>query len=308
MPLGESFASAYNRSKLLLRNANLAYHKSRFDGYYEPGLAILDADWDNLLLMDACRYDMFLSQSNLPGKLSRQQSRGTMTAQFLAANFDRKDATDVVYVTANPMLRRIASDHEFRFHKVIDVWEDSGWDSEHGTVLPETMVERTREAACEYPRKRLLIHFMQPHFPFIHSKTTFDKQIPDPDADDGTQFWDQLRRGNLSLPPEAVWEPYLRNLELLLPSLQTLLNELEGKTVVTSDHGNMVGDRSRPIPVTDWGHPRGLYTPELVDVPWLVHESGNRKDIVAEAPSESQARRADASTVRDRLRDLGYAE
>lgn len=294
-----------SRIRLLFRNVNLSYLRWRHGvDYYRDGVDILSADWDNLLLMDACRYDMFVDQVDLPGTLSKKKSRGSMTAQFLSGNFDGRDATDVVYVTANPMYRRIEQDHDFRFHAVVDAWHD--WDEENSTVLPETVVSEARRARRKYPDKRLLVHFLQPHFPFIDSETEFDKQIPDPKEDDDPQFWEQLRTGELSLTPEKVWKPYNQNLKLLVPTLETLVQELDGKTIVTSDHGNMVGDRSRPIPVSDWGHPRGLYTPELIDVPWLVCDAGERREVVAESPETDEE--IDSETVRNRLHNLGYAE
>ncbi|MFC6974395.1 hypothetical protein ACFQL1_06560 [Halomicroarcula sp. GCM10025709] len=211
----------YHRSKLFLRNANLSYLRWKHGNeYYRDGVDILSADWDNLLLMDACRYDMFVEHVDLPGILSRKKSKGSMTAQFLAGNFNGRDATDVVYLTGNPMYRRIEANYDFQFHAVVDAWHE--WDEENSTVLPETMVREARRVREEYPNKRLLVHFLQPHFPFIGSKTKFDKQIPDPKEGDEAQFWEQLRTGKLSLSPEEVWKPYNRNLRHLVPSLETL--------------------------------------------------------------------------------------
>jgi len=84
------------------------------------------------------------------------------------------------------------------------------------------------------------------------------------------------------------------------------MRELGGKTIVTADHGNMVGERAFPIPFREWGHPRGVYTPELVDVPWLVYERGPPDD--QRGDSRRSRRIADDDVVVERLRDLGYAE
>lgn len=296
----------YNRGIRYLRNANLEYHQRRYGvDYYPAGVDVLRADWDNLLLLDACRYDMFVDVFDLDGELHRKRSRGSMTAQFLEANFCERDATDIVYVTASPMWRRFEDGQRFKFNAVIDVWRGEGWDDEHSTVLPETMVEYARDAQDDFPNKRLIVHFMQPHYPFVGSDSDFDDKIPDTSNSEDSIFWGDLRTGQLNLSPATVWEPYKQNLEILASPVETLLKDLEGKTVVSSDHGNMVGDRSRPIPVRDWGHPRGLYTPELIEVPWLVHDTGSRKRTVrgSESPAESGNGR-----VRERLRDLGYTK
>lgn len=44
----------------------------------------------------------------------------------------------------------------------------------------------------------------------------------------------------------------------------------DGTTVVTSDHGNHLGEFATPFPIRLYGHPEGIRTPELIRVPWLV--------------------------------------
>jgi len=66
----------------------------------------------------------------------------------------------------------------------------------------------------------------------------------------------------------------------------------------------MVDERARPLPVREWGHPHGLYTDQLVRVPWLVVD-GDRRNIVAEPPVETETATDDA-VVADRLEQLGY--
>jgi hypothetical protein len=66
----------------------------------------------------------------------------------------------------------------------------------------------------------------------------------------------------------------------------------------------MVGERGRPVPVVEWGHPRSVYTEQLVKIPWLVID-GDRRNIRREEP-ESQTEVAD-EVVTERLEDLGYA-
>jgi len=117
-------------------------------------------------------------------------------------------------------------------------------------------------------------------------------------------FWHQLMTGALSIPPETIWRAYRATLERALPAVGELLAEIDGKTIVTADHGNMVDERARPLPVREWGHPHGLYTDQLVRVPWLVVD-GDRRNIVAEPPVETETATDDA-VVADRLEQLGY--
>jgi len=49
-----------------------------------------------------------------------------------------------------------------QFHGGFDIRNE-----EHRTVLPETMTEATLEAKRRYLNKRLLLHYLQPHAPFL---------------------------------------------------------------------------------------------------------------------------------------------
>jgi arylsulfatase A-like enzyme len=230
----------------------------------------------------------------------------------LRANFTGRDLTDTVYVTANPQLERHRNDWDVQLHEVVNVWLDEGWDNTTGTVLAETMTEVAIDAADRFPDKRLAVHYMQPHYPFVRSDTTFDKQHL-ASIDDGTaraseeNVWEQKFGGNLSVPREELWSMYVDNLTYVLNHLKHFLDELTGKSVVTSDHGNYVGERSSPLPIREYGHPRGLYDDTLVRVPWLECESNERRDIGASSAAES-SERIESAVVSERLRDLGYRE
>jgi hypothetical protein len=300
--------------KLFVRHANRLYHRRlNRRRYNSEGTDVFAEDWDNLLILDACRYDMFERYSELPGRLEHRHTRGTDTTEFLTANFGGRDLRDTVYVTANPQLHHNRDEIDAKLYRVIDIWRKEGWNEEHGTVLPETVTEHARRAAREHPNKRLVVHYIQPHYPFIESETEFDKRhLAAQDADgqaEGTEenVWGQLMTGALDTSPADIWRPYVANLKRALPHVEELLGELGGRTVVTADHGNMSGERSFPIPIREWGHPRGIYTEQLARVPWLVHDNGPRRDIVAEQP-ESRTEDIEEETVADRLKHLGYTE
>ena len=128
------------------------------------GLSIPDADWDTLVILDACRYDIFEQRCSIDGNLSKVTSRGSHTSEFLAENFGDESFPEIVYVSATPQLR--AHEPEGNFHAVVPVWED-GWDESLSTVPPAAMAEATQRAHEEYPDKRIISHFLQPHYPFI---------------------------------------------------------------------------------------------------------------------------------------------
>jgi hypothetical protein len=293
---------------LLLREANRLYHTRLGRRSYNPdGVDVMDEDWDFLIVLDACRYDTFESQHTLPGHLQRRTSRGSHTSEFIRGNFHGRSFPDTTYVTASPILHRgLGELYETSFHDVVNVWAEDGWDDADRTVLPETMADYALEAAETYPNKRLVIHFMQPHYPFIGSDVLDDVTVPDPSVDEG-DIWAKLMTGEERVPAAEVWQAYRDNLDRAMPALERLFDELSGKVVVTADHGNMIGERAAPVPVVEWGHPPRIHTPELVEVPWLEYDAGPRRDVRADQSSGERAT-VEESVVTDRLRQLGYAE
>jgi hypothetical protein len=60
---------------------------------------------------------------------------------------------------------RVAPD---AFHNLIEVWREA-FDEEHRIIMPGSMAEAVHEANKRYPRKRLIVHFLRPHIPFMDS-------------------------------------------------------------------------------------------------------------------------------------------
>jgi len=107
------------------------------------GIDIPAADWDTLLLLDACRYDLFVKYNTLSGDLSRVISKGSHTTEFLTENFQGREFPEVVYVSATPQIH--ATGVNTNFHDTIAVWENR-WDDDLRTVPPKAMADATRKA------------------------------------------------------------------------------------------------------------------------------------------------------------------
>lgn len=135
---------------------------------------------------------------------------------------------------------------------------------------------------------------MQPHIPYIGSRA---EQLEQGGGIDVIVDQNDLSRDEL----RAVYE---ESLEIVLNSVERLVENLSGKTVITADHGEMLGERARPIPVRTHEHPRSIYTPELVDIPWLVIDDGERRDITELPLRDDQA--PGRATVYDHLEAMGY--
>lgn len=299
----ETLSRVFRNPHLIPMELNrLVYTRGWRWEYNHAGTNVLNEDWDTLLILDACRYDTFSELHSLPGTLEKATSVGGNTYEWLHGTFDGQDLRDTVYVTANPQLYRIRNDVydvdsgiEVTFHDTVEVWQ-GGWDDEIRTVRPETVAEATRAALADYPEKRLIVHFIQPHFPFIGptGREYFDT--------DHLNFnWED----HAHVPTEIMRRAYRENLDIVLPAVENLLADLDGKTVVTADHGEALGERDRPIPTRLFAHRRGHYANVLVDVPWLTYRNDDRRTITVEEPAEQAESVAD-DVVEQRLEDLGY--
>jgi hypothetical protein len=200
------------------------------------------------------------------------------------------------------------------FFNVVDVWQDH-WDDELHTVHPRPMAEATLLAHVEYPNKRIISHFNQPHYPFIGetgkkigphagSELTYRRVNDQTPTRNNPTVWELLEDGEITR--NVVWEAYKENLELAIPHVENLIANLEGKTIITSDHGNLFGERPFPGAKSRYGHPEGLRTNHLCKVPWLEIESERRKKITLER--ETRESENISELVTERLSDLGYRE
>jgi len=307
----QSVKNAVEQPRLAVAEVNRFYNQGpRFRSIpanQDRGIDIINEDWDTLIILDACRFDVFNDVfSDTTGELKKVESKASATGQFLRANFADRELHDTVYVTANPQLYRVqdgtdgAKPINVQFHDQIEVWKDN-WHEEHGTVMPKEVTEAALDAAEKYPHKRHIIHFLQPHAPYVG--TTGIEELPT----EYTSFWGAFRKGKINVSLETAKEAYRENVELALPHVSRLLSEIEGKTVVTADHGELLGERDSPIPIRRFGHPAHTSHPKLIDVPWLVHERGSRPHIVSERPDrECGDRSVDSDLVSDRLQALGY--
>lgn len=240
---------------------------------YDEAIKVTEEDWDNLLVLDACRADAFERVADLDrfDDYRSVVSLGSHSSEWTRRNFAGQEFGDIVYVSANPHTSKLAGDS---FHTLVEMW-DREFDDISGTVPPDTMGEAAREALDQYPNKRLIVHFMQPHGPFIGSDVPEEEFI------------------------ERYWEAYDQNLEFALASVYELLDELPGRTVVSADHGQIA-----PGPVTSLfgvnGHKARLRHPGVVTVPWAIKD-GDRRRIVTGKTSETTS-----DGIDNRLRDLGY--
>ncbi len=239
---------------------------------YRPTL-VSRLDWDTLIVLDACRHDSFCS---VFGPVPSMFSPGSDTHQWAFRNFVGRragDVSDVLLVTASPLLTRSYFEMQkwaFPFRGSVDVWRD-GWSEEFNTVLPREVFDA---ALRESDGGRILVHFMQPHAPFLpvgfdaaggESGVGFRELRSDSIVRRFRTVWDDLEAGRIGVVDARAG--YLSNVQVAVKWALRLLEGRDGKTIITSDHGNLFGEYGL------YGHPRGLYVPELLKVPLLEVDS-----------------------------------
>lgn len=224
---------------------------------------ISDKEWDNLIILDAARYDTYKETINTDADYritAESHSKG-----FIRENFSEGDWSDTVVITANPFYneeefeRLTGEKPSEKFETIFQVWE-TDWNEENGTVMPEKIVEKTKTAQKLFPDKRKLLHFMQPHYPFIDSgieEPGFSGIVNDKELE---QIWERTEKGELEHRKSK--KAYLENHKATLNALDLLEEILKGKTMITADHGNLLGEKGL------YGHPGKSSLEPLRKVPW----------------------------------------
>ena len=183
------------------------------------------------------------------------------------------DLKDIVYISGNPNISNYCLHRRYddiQFFEIVDVWKD-GWDNKYNTVHPNEINKATISSITRNPLKKHIIHYMQPHHPFIGKikisesgwKKLRIKILKPYDEYDQDIIWDLLRRKEIDI--EYAWEAYRENLHLVLDYVNKLVSKLYGKICITSDHGNLFGKYGFL-----YGHPGSTTFRELLHVPWFT--------------------------------------
>jgi hypothetical protein len=186
-----------------------------------------------------------------------------------------------------------ATDH---FAEVLDAWTE-GWDDDLGTVPPREVnriVAANRGTLDDHDR--VVVHYLQPHAPYISGgsgrklghlrkgvETGGDAGDDGPVAAARRRVESALGRSEFAmklgmlveLSPSTLLDAgrrgskavierlYEQNLRLVLEAVTDLVADLDGRVVVTSDHGEAFGEQGV------WEHHVDTHIPPLVEVPWL---------------------------------------
>lgn len=265
---------------------------------------ILKENWKYLIVLDSCRYDTFkkIYKYYFKGSLLQVKSAGTATKEWIENTLKDGHFLDTIYISANPFINSLnfsSLTSTKWFYKVIDVWK-WGWSDKLMSVHPREVNKAVFKAINLYPKKRFIIHYIQPHQPFItpsyilkvnknfrrvQDKVTIKKIIPQTLRKLlgnyiikilGKSFYTRIVA---SIEPKTNYHKFIEeyygneklrliyelNLKYVCHWVKKLISKLKGKKIITSDHGELLGEMGL------YGHINTLHIPKVqIYVPWLI--------------------------------------
>ena len=245
-------------------------------------------------------YKFFFPKSHL--KLAITKSTSTMEwLNFTFGNQYYEDIIYIsgtpyvnsIIETISPKVGKFkAKDH---FSEINDVW-DWGWDKKIQSVNPWNINKGFFKPYKKYgDKKRYILHYMQPHAPYRNLKwTTKNLNKPGASGNREDKIYDQIKRiigGNctkyfgevitwnilnffkvetinpmqfayLKKGIKGLRSLYKDNLIYVLEAVEALNEVLDLKLLLTSDHGERLGEHMR------FGHWKPRHD-EVIKVPWL---------------------------------------
>lgn len=256
-------------------------------------------NWDILIILDACRYDNFKTVYNdfFSGyDLKNKISPTTDTQLWVNSMFLNKHCSDIIYITPIVCIDVWLPKHSLFL--IVKSWKKN-WNSEYGIVMPDGTNKAFYDTIKSHPEKRYVIHYGQPHTPYINIVPDIPRTINDtltrikssiiknvlfdvwskiqfPDtwlwyinqflmikskkSNNGYTYFDQVY--NLG-GWEGIRNAYINNLRYVLSYVKAIVDKYPDKNfVITADHGEYLGEDEK------FGH-KGKKGKVINEVPWL---------------------------------------
>lgn len=267
-----------------------------------------------------------------PHEVSTVWSNASCSIDWINRNFNQypRHARRTGYVTANPF-----ADHGSESAQSADLsksdigyfepmyrthWQDVTSDglatethretgrakvgSGIATVPPRAVTDHTITAwrtRHELRIDQLVAHYMQPHEPYRSRPNwvsgdhkLLENMVTDGESKAGRSIWPKLQKGEI--PMEEFWEVYKDNLRWVLDDVtERLLPNVQGRVVLTADHGNALGEWG------EWHHPPGAIGPSVRRVPWVTIDATDTESI----QPDIETGESDAG-AEEQLKALGY--
>jgi hypothetical protein len=287
------------------------------------GTHVLDREWDILVILDTARVDalqILSDEYEFLTDVERMVSRGGTSPEWIAHTFDseyKNELKQTAYITANPHAKTVLEDRQQlpshsaaarRFYRYgswdpVEISSLALYDpvvSYHsdleildvdfvGDVTPpQYITDRAIAVGREQSPKRMILHYMQPHYPWVSRAIEQDRDIEE---------WEERPERSKTYGRNKVFNAYLDDLRFVLDEIQVLLDNVDAETVaISSDHGDAFGEWGI------YGHGPGRFHPQVRYVPWAITSASdnNEYDPQIDPPRETN------SSMVSQLEALGY--
>lgn len=224
-------------------------------------------DWRFLIILDACRFDVFQEVSSrlgLNGELRKVRSATGETIGWYQKNW-QSYYPKTCLLSAHPV--SFWGNYEFHTHfgeayklwneDLIDVYDDTA----NCIANAVNIIKKSRW-------NKYLLHLIPPHLPFIGVEgKAFLKTLGYPKNLEGEAICEALTLHGRENGWLELRNYYEESLESVLKLLQQYGDIFHGETFITSDHGELIGEHDYyfhgaeglKYPMTD----------ELHEVPWF---------------------------------------
>lgn len=285
---------------------------------YPIGTNIYERDWDLLLILDACRVDALEAvtpEYDFIEDVDSIWSVGSSSHEWICKTFttDYRDGiSETALVTSNPFFPQVFGDRTYppKAYSIPVMWPD--WDIVEQSTFerflhihrhdyddyfpeapPQTMTDYAIQTGRTTDWERMVVHYLQPHTPYIADAYEEERPLTDIEADP----WTAINQGTASVA--EVKELYLDNLRMVLDSIELLLRNIDAEDVIiTADHGELFGELGLH------GHPEGFVHPDLKKVPWAKATATDHHEYT---PEVDEARQGEITAdTEQRLERLGY--
>jgi len=293
------------------------------------GTNVFDREWDVLILLDTCKIDALRAVAQEYAFLDRRPierfcSRGASSVEWIGATFqDRspEELADTAYLACNGyadfVFEAQGSTEDFHASAPPNYFFEFGqWEFPHASDLgrlehvweherrgkgdeyshmeghtgPRFVTDRGIAVGREHDFDRLVLHYSQPHSPYVSNALEEDRPLYDYERDP----WESIKNG---VNRELVWSAYLDDLRYALDDVGLLLENIDAETVaISADHGEAFGEAGI------YGHPIGCLHPAVRFVPWVETEAIDTGSYEPEIKPEDAGNR----DVDEHLRALGY--
>lgn len=292
------------------------------------GTNVYTRDWDILILLDTCRVDALREvapEYDFIKEIDSIRSVGGRSPEWIAKTFTEeyeKVIQQTAYLSANVFAKPILdaespdasslADKSFTYDLLkriptvsVDklgmceylfeyesVGEEGPLGHEEGGTPPRYVTDRGIDVARSGKFDRLILHYLQPHPPYIARALEENRPLQRHERD----WWGYI--GDTG-DKETIWETYLDELRYVLDEVEVLLENVDANHVaISADHGEAFGE------YWEFGHKTGSIHPKVRNVPWVETTAVDTGSYEPEFEAPSKANRED--DLSEQLQALGY--